>query len=210
MAADGRQRRRAAVEATRLLFGEEDHMSDSSDDDLEDLISEEAEESNEEVNETGDGDFYEMDDYVNTLNEEHLEAVNDSDSSDESDLESEIDESLRASSGKEWTILHEGSRPGRAPQRNVLLSGRPGVKPGIHPNTPSSAFLLFMDDIIDYAVRFTNLEARRVVTAYNRQNRKKLHWKKISRQEMDAFLGLNILLGVYRSRQLDLESMWIE
>ena len=108
MAADGRQRRRATVEATGFLFGEEDHVSNWSDDNLEDLISEEAQESNEEVNGTGDDDFYEMDDYVNTLNEEHLEVVNDSDSSHESDLESEIDESLRASSGKEWTILHEG------------------------------------------------------------------------------------------------------
>lgn len=84
------------------------------------------------------------------------------------------------------------------------------MKPGIQPVTPLSVFLLFMDEIIDYSVRFTNIEARRVVTAYNRQNREKLYWKKISRDRMNAFIGLNIglLLGVYRSRQLDLESIW--
>ena len=61
---------------------------------------------------------------------------------------------------------------------------------------------------MDYAVRFTNLEARRVVASHNRGNLKKMRWTPLTRSEIHAFIGLNILCGVYRSRQVDLESLW--
>ena len=51
----------------------------------------------------------------------------------------------------------------RTLRRNICES-TPGVRAGVHPSSPKEAFLLFFEEIIDEAVRYSNLETRRVVS----------------------------------------------
>ena len=82
------------------------------------------------------------------------------DDSDDGEIEKKKNQGYISSSGTRWKQLCEIGRAGREPKRNIF-KGKPGVCIGIHPETPSEAFLMYFDEIIDESKRFTNLEGQR-------------------------------------------------
>ena len=135
---------------------------------------------------------------------------NDDVSDDESDNKNVAEDTQHtAKSGWQWTQIMPRRNERRAPTRNVIR-GKPGVSPGIQPVTPKEAFLLFFENIIDDVVRFTNLEARRVVAIYNRTSRLRKMRRPTTRDEIGVFIGLSILAGVLRSHHLNTLSLWSE
>ena len=201
-----RPRRFAAAEALRLL-----QLDDSFDEDvnLDDL----PDDDQATVTASGDASPTRVepvifeDSYLQELPEENLVVL--SDNEEESDDDSSITPNLVAPSGKRWNSLASEERRGRAPRRNILRA-RPGVHPGVKPSTNRESFLLFMDPLIDDAVRFTNLEARRVITEYNRAYNKQKKWIKVDRDEMEAFIGLHVIGGALKANHRSTESLWSE
>ena len=90
----------------------------------------------------------------------------------------ELDESLISRSKRKWIEVETYPREGRPPRRNICYAN-PGVKLGINPSSPKEAFLLYFDEIIDDAVRFSNLQARRIISVYNKNSRLRKKWKKL-------------------------------
>ena len=153
-----------------------------------------------------------VDDYLVEFPEENLAVLEDNDSESDDDVRSnhQQDVNMIAASGRRWTNLStEIRRRGRAPARNLLRS-RPGVIPGVNPSSNKDSFFLFMDAIIDEAVRFTNLEARRRISEYNRAHQKQKVWTKIDREEMDAFIGLHVIGGALKANYRNTLSLWSE
>lgn len=106
---------------------------------------------------------------------------------------------LIAPSGQEWTSTIP--RGGQRPARNILR-----MKSGITPYATSrlfdenSAFKLFLDEqTIDTIVFETNRYGRKVCSS---------QWKELTKDEMDAFLGLCILRGVYRAHGESVSELW--
>ena len=78
-------------------------------------------------------------------------------------------ESGDASPTRVEPVIFEDSYLQELPEENlVVLSDNEeesdAVHPGVKPSINRESFLLSMDPLIDDAVRFTNLEARRVIT----------------------------------------------
>lgn len=215
-----RPRRQAAEAALRILY---DEPSDSEDDDIDLQFLPDAEaavidlpivpyaEVDLQLLPEVDMDF-DDDAYLNELSEEHLVVLTE-DTDEEEEEEEEYDNyqpddpQLMAPSGKAWTPLPMEQRRGRAPNRNILRA-RPGVVPGVNPTTAKESFLLYTDSIIDEVVRFTNLEARRCVTLFNRNHGQRKVWTPTTRDEMDAFIGLQILAGAFKANYRNTESLW--
>ena len=155
---------------------------------------------------------YMVDEYLYTLDEDVLVPIDD-EFDDEIDDEEIIEhnEDLLARSGRQWIeIVGKGrENAGRAPARNVFIN-KPGVKLGIRPSSAKESFLLFFDDIIEDCVRYTNLEARRVIQTYNNSANLQKKWKPVDRKEMEAFIGLHIIVGALKGNYRDTLSLWSE
>lgn len=211
-----RPRRQAAREALRRLY----HQYSSDDDEaapLQDIlnVANQGEEGSVVPDNSGDhsdeGDdeyLYELGDDVLSLIDEDKSNFSD-DSEESSEDKKENDNQHVAPSGRVWHKVseHHPRAAGRQPLRNIVRQ-RSGVRPGIHPNSPKEAFLLFCDELIDEAVRFTNLEARRVIARQSKDSMLSKKWKPIDREEMEAFMGLHILSGAFHSQQRSTESLW--
>jgi len=216
-----KRERQAKTVCKRLLFGLDDRISEDSDDDIyDDVTSGDDEDENMDAH---IGSQSEIED--NVLDRSALHSL----SSDGSDDDEAIDshgicggngqtpasnaeavipmQQLRAPSGKLWSIDNVRAAAGRAPQRNVFREQH-GPKRGVHPQTELESFLMYMDDVIDYAVRYTNLEGKRVIVIWNRNNRNRKHFNPITRDEMCAFIGLQILAGVFKSHYRDTLELW--
>ena len=116
-------------------------------------------------------------------------------------------ERFTSPNGQEWIEINSGPLSGRMPRRNIC-SVAPGVKRGIHPVNESELFLMIMDGAVNEAVRFTNLEARRVMSSLNRRRQLNKLWKAVNKEEMNAFIGLHILARAFKSQCRDTESLW--
>lgn len=68
---------------------------------------------------------------------------------------------------------------------------------------------MYLDCIIDDILIYSNLQGRRTIYKWNSShpNRKK-KWKLMDRTEIEAFIGLLILLGTFRSKYRDIEELW--
>ena len=132
-----------------------------------------------------------------------------SDSEEESD-DSEPDvenEAFTAPSGRHWTRpAANTANLGRAARQNVMHH-RPGFQQGLHPTCEMEAFSVFSSDLLDTIVRYTNLEARRRILQVPWL---KTVWKDVDLVEMQAFIGIHILCGVYKAQYRDIKELFRE
>ncbi|KAK1885696.1 PiggyBac transposable element-derived protein 4 [Dissostichus eleginoides] len=108
-------------------------------------------------------------------------------SSESSEEEMDIVSNRMSRKGSYWAELPPTQA--KTPSHNLLRS-RSGPAPGFSTVSPIDAWKLFItDSILEEVLRCTNMEGRRVAT-----NRGK-EWKKLSKEELMAFIGLTILAG---------------
>jgi hypothetical protein len=145
----------------------------------------------------------EMDPGVNVnddsiLDEENLHEIDSS-----SDKETSSDEeasssptSLVSANKTTWHTTLQRNTRGRAAARNTV-SFRAGVKPGVNPASEKDAVMLYLDCVLPDIVTYSNLQGRRIAHHRNhlRPHQKKKVFVQIDRVELDAFIGLLILLG---------------
>ena len=203
-----RQCRLAKTEANRRLqefLGEPEEELD-----LDVILDEEENADDDEIHEIEEEDdaacVSDSDDDVIAR-----DAVTDlSASSDEEPDHEEDSSGLHSSSnGLQW---HDNPfvTTGRVRQENILREN-PGPKRGLHPTSEREAFLIFVDDVIDDAVHYTNLQGRRIVQKFNRgQRRRRKVWHDVSRDEMEAFIGLNMILGAYKAHYRNIHELFTE
>lgn len=70
---------------------------------------------------------------------------------------------------------------------------------------------IFSDEICSIIVRETNRKGREIIAEYNRTKAKHLKdktWKPITLSELDTFLGLLIIAGVYHNKRTSIRMMW--
>lgn len=162
---------------------------------------------------SGDNDVLQQNaDMDEEIDANNLFDINESDPGDEaiSDQISESDEMpFTSSSGKEWFHSPQiSAASGRAAAAN-LFNGIPfEVRRGTNPQDEKTSFLLFADDLLDEAVRYTNLYARRFIWDYNRQHNSTKTWKPTDRIEIEGFFGLLIIAGVYRRHYSSTVELW--
>ena len=109
---------------------------------------------------------------------------------------------LISSNGQVWTQDRSGSA-GRQPLANVF-SGYQGFARDLHPDSRQEAFEVFFKDLIDCAVRFTNLYGRRLT------QEKDLEWRTVTADEICAFIGLHFLAGALKAHHRKLGEFWSE
>lgn len=179
--------RAAKTEAVRLIQGDDfdGHSADADSSDEEEKSSEE--ECHLEMEEDSEPSEAEPSD----LNDRSTQRA----FSDQCDI-------LVSPSGQEWK-RQPPSESGQRPTRNIIRT-RPGVtsyaKARVHDEL--SAFKLIFDDaMVETIVAETNREGIRVSSD---------NWKTTSKAEVEAFLGLCILRGVYRGNMESLEELWSE
>lgn len=107
------------------------------------------------------------------LEEELLIEVDNSDAPSDSESDNEPitdhDEPAYVSAnGTQWRDRSPVAH-GRAPARNII-NFRKGPAPGIQPSTEKEALLIFLSDLIDEMVLFSNLQGRRIVASWNQIN----------------------------------------
>lgn len=106
--------------------------------------------------------------------------------------------------GNLWTAGQPSFHTGRVRRENVYHGVPYQIKRGINPQTEKESLLIFLDDIVQKSVLYTNLQARRK----NIQNNKQ--WCKTDEVEMEAFYGLLILAGAYKAQYRATEELWSE
>ncbi len=105
------------------------------------------------------------------------------------------DEQYVSRSGVAWSA--NAFRAGRQPARNVF-SGQTGFRRGLHPQNSIEAFMIIFDESIGIAVRYTNLYGRRHFQA----------WKPTTASEVQAFIGLHMLAGVFKAHHRQARELW--
>ena len=70
-----------------------------------------------------------------------------------------------------------------------LGNARAKVQPGLHPQSKKEAFDIFMYNITQFVLLYTNQEGRRIAAE------KLTEWKRLTEEELQAFLGLHLLSG---------------
>ena len=129
----------------------------------------------------------------------------DSSSSDDDNVGSNA--AYTSSSGHVWTLNNPRQAQGRAVARNIIRF-QDGVKQGINPLNERDALLMFLDLILEDCFRFSNLHGQRVVADWNRNNDIKHKWIPIDRLELEAFIGVLIFLGTFKSNYRDVDELW--
>jgi hypothetical protein len=117
--------------------------------------------------------------------------------------------SLTSPSGIQWKLGNSCQRnEGRCGAANVF-HGKPfEIERGIHPENEKEALLIFLDPLFDDCVQYTNLYARRKITEYNRGNNTHKKWKPTDKCEIEAFFGLLILAGAFKSQYRSTTDLW--
>ncbi|KAK9976650.1 hypothetical protein ABG768_021855 [Culter alburnus] len=125
------------------------------------------------------------------------------DLSDESSEEETQTQSNRMSkNGFYWSKYPPAH--GRTRSYNILRSC-PGPAPGSTANSPKDAWDMFIsDNIIEEVLKCTNLEGRRAAAA------KWKEWRSIDKEEFMAFIGLTILAGGDKSRDVALRELFLD
>lgn len=126
-------------------------------------------------------------------------------SSDDEDPDDEYEPPIQVG-GVDWHRQPIGG--GREPNRNIVTATEYRFTAGVRPNSPVEAFLLFWEDDIEDMVRFTNLEARRIIAKPTTANSVKDKWYPVDSIEMKAFIGLHISAGVNKQNMTSVERLW--
>lgn len=93
------------------------------------------------------------------------------------------------------------------PQSETMTSSQscPGPAPGSSVETPKDAWELFMsENIIDEILQCTNLGGLRAALAKGKV------WQKITKEELKAFIGLSLLIGVERSCDVPIRELFMD
>ena len=125
------------------------------------------------------------------------------DDSDTSQLEEEACENV---GGIEW--WENPRAPGRESAGNVVTSFEGKFVSAIHPNSPIEAFEYYLSADIDDFVRFTNLEARRVLAKPETSEYLKSRWIPVDRIEMNAFIGVHLAAGVNKQNMTNVKRLF--
>nr|XP_055057504.1 uncharacterized protein LOC129441823 isoform X2 [Misgurnus anguillicaudatus] len=173
----------------------------------------------EENTEVRDMDTYKLMDVEDNTETESEEIAEDS-SEDESDPEYQPKETLKEKpnttaedssednqilQSRDWKLLWSSSpypkKPGRGSVKNNLkLKPGPTTYASCHAKNIKSCFQLFMPNSIENIImHMTNMEGKRLYQD---------SWTKLDRTELQAFIGVTILSGVYRSKNESIESLW--
>jgi len=115
----------------------------------------------------------------------------------------------RESSGVIWRTTPP-SNQGRAASQNVI-NFREGPVNGINPPNEEEAVLMFLETVFQDILLYTNLQGRRQVCDWNNTSRnpyKRKVWKKIDAVELQAFIGLLIVLGAFKAKHRTVEELW--
>jgi hypothetical protein len=84
---------------------------------------------------------------------------------------------------------------GRQAARNFIHFSA-GAATGVNPATKKEAVLMFLDGILADTVLYTNLQGRRIIRNRNGNNPgKQKTWKPVDKDELEAFIGLLIVVG---------------
>ncbi|XP_056092518.1 piggyBac transposable element-derived protein 4-like [Rhinichthys klamathensis goyatoka] len=162
-----------------------DYVFDSNDEDVQDTASEDTSET-DEAPETGDNQ--EQDQYPIGTDEE---------TTDEEDADGEQDTYMSKNGSICWT-----SSPPPAKHSQTALQMRPGITRYAcsHAEDIKSTFELFLtEEIQSIVLRMTNVEGRRVYAN---------EWTDLDLADIQAYIGVVILAGVYRSNNENMESLW--
>ncbi|CAM4569943.1 unnamed protein product [Leuciscus chuanchicus] len=122
--------------------------------------------------------------------------------SDEEYEEADADQTFESKNGKiSWTASPPPQGPGRASSSRVIkLTPGPTRFAISRVDDIKSAFLLFFPSTIqNILVEMTNLEGKRVFGD---------DWRDVDWTDMEAYIGLLLLAGVYRSNNEALSSLW--
>nr|CAI5836442.1 unnamed protein product [Callosobruchus analis] len=101
------------------------------------------------------------------------------------------------------------TRDRRTPAHNIVthLPGLRGSARLTNPTTPLQAWqLLFTDEILEVILKHTNAKITELSAKYHSEN--VTYVNHLSMSELKAFLGLNILAGVFKSGREDADSLW--
>lgn len=132
---------------------------------------------------------------------------NSEDNTSDSDNDTNSDnETYTAPSGRHWSRPTANSHRGRFARPNVMHH-RPGFLSGLHPECEKEAFDVFTTDLLEILVRYTNLEARRRILQITWLQ---TVWNDVDRIEMEAFIGIHILCGVYKAQYRDIKELFRE
>jgi hypothetical protein len=122
-----------------------------------------------------------------------------SDGDSENENDSYVNANFVSSSGIVWTTIMPSNR-GRRASHNVI-NFRPGPAIGINPSTEKEAVLIFLQEVLEETHIYTNLEGRRQVNIKNSKNPANVKiWKKVDMDEIEAFIGLLIVIGAFLTR----------
>ncbi|XP_052423857.1 piggyBac transposable element-derived protein 4 isoform X5 [Carassius gibelio] len=148
-------------------------------------------ELSDEVSETEDNTEFEPD-YHSTDGEE---------SEEESEVTADTETAYQSKNGNiSWTSKSQ-RKPGRFPAHRIIRMN-PGPTKLARANAKdirSTFELFFPDDIKQILIEMTNLEGKRVSGAA---------WKNLDWTDLQAFLGVLILAGVYRSHHEAIDNLW--
>jgi hypothetical protein len=113
-----------------------------------------------------------------------------------------------ARSGRQWTTEEPARR--KVPLANILRQRNGIGRPAAGIQTVKEAFQLIMtQEMILLLVRETNRRAHVIMEQWNNRNPgKENQWKDTDCDEMWAFIGLLILIGVHRGKNETLDELW--
>lgn len=142
------------------------------------------------------------------LGEEQIIALNSSESESEDEEADDNQEDYTSASGCRWR-QNNNDNQGRAPVRNIIRF-QYGTKRGINPENERDAILMFLDPILETVLIYSNLQGRRFISKWNRDHPNDVHqWHAITRIELEAFIGLLIILGKHNCINLILTLQFI-
>ena len=125
-----------------------------------------------------------------------------SDDTEEEELSPEATtRALKAPSGLEWHP-HQPQERGRQPSRNIFTATHVGFSHGFHPQSSLESFRAFFGNCLELALLHSNREGRRIAAAKN------VPWRNISASELDAFIGLHLISGAFKSSHRDTRELW--
>lgn len=128
---------------------------------------------------------------------------------DDVDIQNEATEQIFCSrSGRLWNTSKPSASSGRQPSRNIIHFNE-GPTPNANPQSEKDAILMFLSSALETTVLYSNLQGRRIIANWNIANpHKRKTFKQIDIIEMEAFLGLLVLLGAFRARYRDVDELW--
>lgn len=184
--------RAAAQRATNVLYGRDVPMNETSS------------ESEDTLSETSSGNVSEISDAV--IDEEEEESGHSSaEDFPSTETSSEYhQQTLVSKDGKEiWSTQPVNSLIGKTNRQNILIENAGPTRRMIKSlGSPMSAFLAFItDEMLSKICKYTNMEGRKLLNE---------NFSEVSVKELQQYIGLVLLAGVYRGNKEPINHLWNE